>query len=259
MLAYREYGDGERVVLLVHGYPESSYMWRGLMPELAAAGWRAIAPDLAGFGDSPPDPPGTWERHVESIGRLHADLGLGPVVLVTHDWGVLIGLRWACDNPDAIEGLVISDGGFFADRHWHDMANVMRTEGEGEQAIAGVTRDQLEYMLRAQSHGMTDEAVGEYWKGFADDQRRHGHLELYRSGDFEKLEPYEGRLADLGVPTLIVWGAQDRYATVRMAHRFHDEVPGSEVEVFPDAGHFLWEDDPEGTARAVTDFLRRRL
>jgi len=58
-----------------------------------------IAPDLAGFGDSPPDPPGTWERHVESLQRLHTALELGRVVLIVHDWGSLIGLRWACDHP----------------------------------------------------------------------------------------------------------------------------------------------------------------
>ena len=259
VLAYREEGDGDRAALLVHGYPESSYMWRGVMPALAEVGWRAIAPDLAGFGDSPPDPPGTWEHQVEALGRLHADLGLGPVVLFTHDWGVLVGLRWACDNPDAIAGLVISAGGFFADRHWHDMAEVMRTEGQGEQAMEGITRELLGDMLSPQSHGITDEALDEYWKGFADDERRRSHLELYRSGDFEKLEPYEGRLAQLGVPTLIVWGAHDRYASVRMAHRFHDEIPDSEIAVLHDAGHFVWEDEPEETARVATDFLRRRL
>ena len=62
--------------------------------------------------------------------------GSGPVALVTHDWGVMIGLRWACDHPGAASALVISDGGFFSDRRWHDLANVMRTPGEGEQLIA---------------------------------------------------------------------------------------------------------------------------
>jgi haloalkane dehalogenase len=194
---------------------------------------------------------------VEALGRLHADLGLGPVVLFTHDWGVLIGLRWACDNPDAIAGLVISGGGFFADRRWHDMANVMRTEGQGEQAMEGITRELLGDMLAPQSRGISDEALDEYWKGFADDERRRSHLELYRSGDFEKLEPYEGRLAQLGVPTLIVWGAQDRYASVRMAHRFHDEIPDSEIAVLHDAGHFVWEDEPERCSEAVRGFLHR--
>ena len=90
-LAYREAGPAEGpVALLLHGYPESSYMWRDLMPALARAGWRALAPDLAGFGDSEPDPPGTWERHTQSIERFRSELGLERCVPVVHDWGGLI-------------------------------------------------------------------------------------------------------------------------------------------------------------------------
>ena len=87
--------------------------------------------------------------------------------------------------------------------------------------------------------------------------RRRGHLELYRSGDFEKLAPYEGRLAALGLPTLIVWGAEDRFASVKMAHRFHEEIAGSELEILPAAGHFVWEDEPAGASAALVAFLDR--
>jgi pimeloyl-ACP methyl ester carboxylesterase len=60
-LFYREAGSADApVVLLLHGYPESSFMWSGVMPAVADAGWRAVAPDFAGYGDSEPDPPGTW-------------------------------------------------------------------------------------------------------------------------------------------------------------------------------------------------------
>jgi haloalkane dehalogenase len=259
-LAYRHDGpeDGP-AVLLVHGYPESSYMWREALPALAAAGWRALAPDLPGYGDSEPDPPGTWERHIEAIERFVSELDPGPVALVTHDWGVLVGLRWACDHPDRVRALTISDGGFFADRRWHDLANAMRTPGEGEKLIAGYTREGLGGALRSLSSGISEQALDEYWKGFADDTRRQGHLELYRSGDFEKLEPYEGRLAELGLPTQILWGAGDRFATVKMAERFHDEIPGSELAVFEDAGHFIWEDEPQRAPAALVDFLERRV
>jgi haloalkane dehalogenase len=59
-LSYREGGPADGpVALMLHGYPQSSFMWAGVMPAVAEAGWRAVAPDLAGFGDSPPDPPGT--------------------------------------------------------------------------------------------------------------------------------------------------------------------------------------------------------
>jgi haloalkane dehalogenase len=258
-LAYRQAGDStERVVVLVHGYPESSYMWRHLLPALADAGWRALAPDLPGYGDSEPDPPATWERHVDALERFVSELEPEPrrIVLITHDWGVMIGLRWACEHPGAVGALVISDGGFFADRRWHDLANAMRTPGEGERLIGSYTRDGFFAGMRAFSSAMTDEALEEYWKGFADDTRRAGHLELYRSGDFEKLAPYEGCLAGLGVPALIVWGEQDRFAGVKMANRFHKEIPGSELVVFKDAGHFVWDDEPERAARAVVDFLK---
>jgi len=145
-LAFREalppdWSPGDSVALLVHGYPESSYMWHAVLPDLAAAGHRALAPDLAGFGDSPPDMPGTWERHVESLERFRQALDLPPVVLITHDWGSLIGLRWACDHPEAVAALVISDGGFFPDGRWHELAKLMRTEGDGERLIDAYTRD----------------------------------------------------------------------------------------------------------------------
>jgi haloalkane dehalogenase len=258
-LAYREAGppDGP-VVLFVHGYPESSFMWRHALAAVAGAGWRGIAPDLAGYGDSALDRPGTWEHHIEALNGLASALELPPVVLVTHDWGVMIGLRWACDHPGATRALVISDGGFFADRRWHDMANVMRTPDEGEKLVRAFTRDALGQALKSLSSGMTDEALDEYWKAFIDDEHRLAHLDLYRSGDFDKLEPYEGALTRLGLPAVILWGAQDQFATPKMAERFHTEIPGSEMTVLDDAGHFIWEDSPERTSQLLVDFLQRR-
>jgi haloalkane dehalogenase len=259
-LAYRSAGESsDRVVLLVHGYPESSYMWEGVLPALAGAGWRALAPDLPGYGDSEPDPPGTWERHMEALQRFVRELELPPVVLVTHDWGVLIGLRWACDHAGSTSGLVISDGGFWADRRWHDMANTMRTPEKGEELVAAYTREGFFAVLKTLSEGISEESLEQYWKAYADDTRRAGQLELYRSGDFEKLAPYEGRLAALGLPTLIVWGDQDQFASVRMADRYHEELPDSELAVIEGAGHFVWEDQPERAATALVDFLERRL
>jgi haloalkane dehalogenase len=258
-MAYRETGQPDApAVLLVHGYPESSYMWRTAMDALAAVGWRAVAPDLPGYGQSPPDAPGTWERHVDALERFRHALGLDGVVLVTHDWGVMIGLRWACDHPGAARALAISDGGFFADRRWHDLANTFRTEGEGERLIQGFTREGFHELMAQASSGMTADAIEEYWLGFAGDERRRGHLELYRSGDFEKLAPYEGCVAGLGLPALILWGAQDRFAGVKMARRFHEEIADSELVVLDGAGHFVWEDEPEASASALVDFLTRR-
>ena len=257
-LAHREAGPADApVALLLHGYPQSSYMWRDLLPALAAAGWRAVAPDLAGFGDSEPDPPGTWERHMEAVERFRRELGIERCVPVVHDWGGLIGLRWACEHPDAVAALVISSSGFFPDGKWHGMATAMRTPGTGEQLIDGLDRDGFAAVLRGASPAFGDDALDEYWKAFADPTRRRGHLELYRSGDFEKLARY--RLADLEVPVLLVWGENDEFAPLAGAHRFERELPDAELVVVEGTGHFVWEEAPERCARAVTSFLRDRL
>ena len=82
-------------------------------------------------------------------------------------------------------------------------------------------------MLGAVSRGIDAEAADEYFKAFADEPRRRGQLELYRSGDFAKLEPTQGRLAALGVPFLALWGEDDPFAPVAGAQRFADEIPGA--------------------------------
>src|SRR5215203_1033753 len=231
-LSYRESGRADApVTLLLHGFPESSFMWSDVMPAVADAGWRAVAPDFAGYGDSEPDPPGTWERHIESVERFRSELGIETCVLVVHDWGGLIGMRWACEHPDAVRALVISSTGFFPDGKWDGFGAVMR----------------------GSSSGMTDEAIDEYWRAYADDTRRRAQLELYRSGDFAKLEGYD--LAALGVPALLLWGEDDEFAPVGGAHRFQRELPDTDLVVVDGARHFVWEDAPAACAEALMGFL----
>jgi haloalkane dehalogenase len=255
-LHYRETGstDGP-AALLLHGYPESSYMWRHVMPALAERGWRAVGPDLLGFGDSPSDPPHTWERHVESIEDFRRRLELDRVALVTHDWGGLIGCWWACEHPEAVSALVLSATGFFPDGRWHGIAEAARTPGTGEEMVEGMTREGFAAVLRQNGSGFDDEAIDEYWKCFGDEARRRGQLEFWRSADFEKLERFDGKLGELGVPTLILWGETDPFAFVPSAYRFHKEIPGSKLTIIEGAGHFVFEDAPERAASEVGGFL----
>jgi haloalkane dehalogenase len=258
-IAYRESlpdaPSGADPVLLLHGFPESSYMWRYLMQPIAASGRRAIAPDLPGYGDSPPDPPGTWERHVQAVERFRTGLGLGRLALVVHDWGGLIGLRWACDNPGVASAIVVASTGFFPDGTWHGMAAMLRTEGEGEKLVSGLDRENMARMLRAVGRGFGDQAIDEYFKTFGSEDGRRGVLELYRSGDFEKLERYRGCLAGLGIPILALWGDDDVFAPPAGAYRFQKEIPDTKIVVIEDAGHFVFEDDPDRCATEVLEFL----
>jgi haloalkane dehalogenase len=109
-MAYHERGEG-RPVLLLHGNPTSSYLWRDVLPELAGRG-RLIAPDLIGMGDSGklPDPDTNTYRFTIHRGYLDAfiDAVIGPaesVVLVVHDWGSALGFDWANRHRDRVRGI----------------------------------------------------------------------------------------------------------------------------------------------------------
>ena len=231
--AYREAepppGSDRLPALCIHGWPQSSYMWRHLLPELASAGHRAVAPDLAGFGDSPPDPPGVYERRVEMVERFRGQVGLDRVVLFVHDTGGLIGLRWACDHPDAVGGLVITNTGFFPDHVWIEIAQTMQTPIQGEALVDSLSREAFGTILEEASNSFDEHALDEYWKAFSTPENRRGMLELYRSFDLDELKPYQARLAALGVPTLVLWGQADEYLPVDYASRFATRDPGLEA------------------------------
>jgi haloalkane dehalogenase len=110
-------------------------------------------------------------------------------------------------------------------------------------------------MLAAVAPGIADHAVDEYFKAYADPVRRRGQLELYRSGEFAELEPYRGRLAALGVPTLLLFGSEDPFAPVASAHRFAREIPHAQLEILDGVGHFMFDEVPDRAAGIVVDFL----
>jgi haloalkane dehalogenase len=257
-LVYRESLPVEEplgTLLCVHGYPESSYMWRHVLEATAEAGWQAVAPDLPGYGDSPYGGDGSWQAHVDALDDFHREQELGRVVLVVHDWGGLIGLRWACEHPDAIQGMVISNTGFFPDGRWHGMAEALRTPGQGEELVGALDRDGFAGMLRAVLPTIDDRSIDEYFKAYASDERRRGQLELYRSGDFSELERYD--LASVGAPALILWGEDDPFAPVAGAHRLAGELPDAELSILAGKGHFVFDEAPAATAAAVVAFLGR--
>ena len=260
-IAYREaIPAGEEIgdpLLLVHGFPQSSYMWEPVVRAAADVGRRAVAPDLPGYGDSPPESPGTWERHIEAIERFRRALGLESVALGLHDWGGLIGLRWAFDHGAPVSALILSNTGFFSDTEWHQLARTLRTPGQGEQLMDNLSKDAFAAMIRDVGGRLSDEAIDEYWKAFETPEGRMGMLELYRSGDFDKLRPYAGQVAAKDAPALILWGENDPTVPVAAARRFEQEIPETEVVILEEASHFLYDDEPERCAREVAAFLSR--
>ncbi|HEY2543999.1 MAG TPA: alpha/beta fold hydrolase, partial [Gaiellaceae bacterium] len=229
---YLDEGEGPPVLLL-HGEPTSSYLWRNVVPPLVANGYRAVAPDLIGFGrsDKPADVSWyTYDRHVASIECLVAELGLRGITLVVHDWGGPIGLRFAVEHADLVDRLVILDTGIGGGRPpselWLRFREVVRTTGGAIEPARLVESGTV--------NGLTDEARAAYAEPFPSPESKAGVLafpELVPAEpDHPNTEPINRvreALRSWTKPTLVVWGAEDAALPPAMAHGFAELIPGA--------------------------------
>jgi haloalkane dehalogenase len=140
-MAYLERGEGPAIVLL-HGNPTSSFLWRSVLPELVAHG-RCIAPDLIGMGDSeklPADEEGryTFVRHRDFLDALLDTLELGDeVVLVVHDWGSALGFDWARRHPDRVRAIAYMEAIVRPIAGWEEWPEAARSIFQGLRSPAG--------------------------------------------------------------------------------------------------------------------------
>ena len=254
-VAYREaLPDGPASgppLVCVHGFPESSLMWEPLLEAAAGTGRRGLAPDLYGFGDSADFGPATFENSRERFSAWIDELGLESAVIVVHDWGGFVGLSWACDNPDRVAGLVVSDTGFFADGKWHGMAEALRSD-QGEALVGSLDRGGFTGLLNSGGETFSEAEIDAYWEPFAAGRGQAATLEFYRSMDFEKLGPWQGKLAEIDAPALILWGAEDPFAPLAGAKRFERELADARLVAIEGAGHFVFD---ERRQRCVTEVL----
>jgi haloalkane dehalogenase len=135
------------------------------------------------------------------------------------------------------------------------MAEAIRGE-DGERIVAALDRAGFEGLLRS-SGQFSDDDIDAYWEPFADGRGQRATLDFYRSMDFSKLAPYEGKLAAVGAPTLLVWGAEDEFAPLGGARRFEREIPGSRLVAIEGAGHFIFDQEPERCIAEVVAFLEQ--
>ncbi len=138
-MAYVEHGSGDPIVLL-HGNPTSSYLWRDVIPELSGLG-RCIAPDLIGMGDSAriDSGPGAYrfETHANYVGALFEVLGIDDsVTLVGHDWGGPLLFEWGRKNPEAVKGVAYMET-FVTPVTWDDWPESARRVFQGMRSESG--------------------------------------------------------------------------------------------------------------------------
>ncbi|MBI4589297.1 MAG: alpha/beta fold hydrolase [Candidatus Rokubacteria bacterium] len=258
---YREAGAGEPILLL-HGVPTSSYLWRHLMPRLAHFG-RAVAPDHYGFGksDKPPDADYSVPGYVRYLEGFTAALGVERLHLIVHDFGGPFGLALATAHPNRIRSLVLMNTIFYSDYEWHPLAKIWRTPGDGEELMAKWTRERFANgMLKwlAQPEKLTPADLDAYYESIADPAMRAAILALYRNTNPSDHPEWEERLRGLHVPALIIWGRRDPFLGADWAERFHRDLQGSSLHILDDAGHFVQEDQPENVAQLIEEFYARR-
>lgn len=249
-------------VLLLHGFPDSAYLWRHQIPALAAAGFRVVAPDLRGFGRS--DAPATKDDYFLPVllgdlrGIMDA-LGIDRASVVGHDWGAVLGWALASFEPDRVERLatisVGHPGGFSGApvlqlrKSWYIF--LFQFAGVAEDALA---RDGFR-LLRDWAEGAGD---ADRW---AEEMSRPGRLtaalNYYRANIPPELlvsEPLP--YPPIAAPVLGIWGASDPLLTEELMLASKDFVAGEfRYERFDDAGHWIPLEQPDRLVRLLAEFL----
>lgn len=259
-LAYVDEGEGPPVVLL-HGEPTWSFLWRKLIGPLTEAGYRCLAPDLPGFGrsDKPTDVGWyTYDRHTAAIARWLADLDVRDATLVVHDWGSPIGLRVAVDEPERIGRLVLLDGGVFTGRQpmseawlaFRDFA--MRTEDLpiGMLVRGACHRDPGDVVVAAYEAPFPEPASKAGARAFP--------LILPTSPDEPGAVHGQRIIRSLRGdqrPKLFMWADSDPILPLATGEKFAAALGGDLDHVIREAGHFLQEDAGAEIGARIIEWL----
>lgn len=238
-VAFTDRGTGQPVLCL-HGNPDSRHSWAPLFAELGD-GYRLIAPDFPGFGDSEPLPPGV-DPGPETMSRFWGEFldaaGIdSPVHVVVHDFGGPWLLPWAVAHTDRVRSLFILNTIFHRDYAWHRWARIWQTPVVGELVMALTNRSVLRREMRRFAPGVPPELVDEAY-GRMHRTMRATVLRWYRAHarPDEVFDPWEDALlaATRRIPSRVVWGDRDPYIPSLYAERF-----GAEAVHLPDLGHWL--------------------
>ncbi len=256
-------GSGDDVVLCLHGEPSWSYLYRHMIPKFVAAGLRAVAPDLVGFGRS--DKPGarddyTYQSHVDWMTAWLEANDLAHITLIGQDWGGLIGLRLAAENPDRFDRIVVANTGL--------------PTGEGQISDAFMawrkfSQDMPEMLigelLKQSCGGLPDEVVAAYDAPYPDESYKEGARQFPLLVPIAEDDPAaEANQRAWTVfeswqkPLLTAFSDGDA-VTAGGEAVFQARVPGAKGQphtTIKGAGHFLQETHGAELADVVIEFIR---
>lgn len=255
-VAFDRVGEGPAVVL-THGTPSWSLLWREVVPALAAD-HTVYLWDLLGYGRSTP-PRGARPSvalHAEALAALVEAWGLDDPVLVGHDIGAAAVLRAHLRHGLPARALALLDAAVLPPwttpvaQHIQAHLDVYRTMPE--HVFHELIRAHLATATHRPLDPGTERAYLEPYAGEAGQQRYLDQVEGFDEADTREVV---ARLGEVAVPTLVLWGEQDRWLPADAAGRLAAAISGARRVVVPRAGHFLPEDDPVATADELVSFL----
>ena len=270
---YREAGPEDApTVLLLHGFPTSSHMFRDLIPQLAQR-YHVVAPDYPGYGHSSAPPVEDFDYTFDNLARIVTEfvekVGLESYSLYLMDYGAPIGFRIAAASPERVDSLIVQNGNAYDEgidndfwapikQYWAD-----RTEANGDALRRLLTIDATKWQY---THGVRDVEVisPDTWDHVQPLLDRPGNHEIqlalfYSYGSNPPLYPeWQDYLRTHQPPTLIVWGKNDAIFPDAGAYPYKRDLKDLEFHLF-DTGHFALEEDGAEIARLMRDFLDRKV
>ena len=269
---YREAGPADGpAVLLLHGFPTSSHMFRNLIPVLANR-YHVIAPDYLGFGNS--DAPDhttfayTFAHYADIVDSFLGQIGVQHYAMYVMDYGAPVGYRLALKHPDRVSALVVQNGNAYAEglrdfwqpfrAYWADGSEAHREALSGLLTLA-TTRFQYTDGVADLSRIDPDNWLHD--QALLDRPgNREIQLDLFKDyGTNVPLYPqFQAFFRERKPPTLIVWGKNDKIFPAEGATPYLRDLPGSELHLL-DTGHFALEDQLDVMGPLIRGFLDRTL
>lgn len=268
-LFYREAGNpASPTILLLHGFPTSSHMFRNLMPKLADS-HHLLAPDLPGFGfsDSPPRSQFkyTFENLAKVIGAFTEKAGLKRFAIYVFNYGAPVGLRLALHHPDRVTAIISQNGNAYEEGLSEGWNPIQKYWKEPTPANRAALRDFLkpEATKWQYTHGVTEQTL------IAPESYTLDSALLARTGNDEiQLDLFQDYASNVALypkfqeyfrqqrpPLLAVWGQNDPFFLPAGAKAFSRDNPNAKVH-FYDTGHFALETHENEIATAIREFLK---
>jgi pimeloyl-ACP methyl ester carboxylesterase len=271
---FREAGDpASPTLLLLHGFPSSSFMFRELMP-LLAMDLHVIAPDYPGFGNTQTPPPAefayTFDNLATTVEGLVDALDIERFGIYIQDYGAPVGMRLATRRPATIEAIVVQNGNAYDEGFsdaWEPLRDLWWKQRTADAEAMLVEAFISPEGIKANWTAGARDAEGLCPDGWLLDAwfmalpyRREIQLELLY--DYRNNPPQYPRFHEMlrrfRPPTLIAWGERDPYFTVAGARAFLRDLPEAELHLLP-TGHFALAEECEAIAELIGDFYRRHV